>query len=188
VNANLLSLIPSGQPNFSVHNDSAPTVYVNGNPARTDATLRKLERDVAAAKAIDPYQSSSATPVALYLADKVGEKTLHMVTADPQADAVVHAVRQPGLLPDRREDRRRAADEVQLPGLGAPGVRLHRLPLRVEPRRRDRGHRAHLARHGRPGVKHLGITSQVWSDHTDIQPTILSLLDLRDSYQTDGGC
>jgi hypothetical protein len=37
-----------------------------------------------------------------------------------------------------------------------------------------------------PGVKHLGITSQVWSDHTDIQPTILSLLDLRDSYQTDG--
>ena len=46
-------------------------------------SLRKLERDVAAAKAIDPYQSSSATPVALYLADKVGEKTLHMVTADP---------------------------------------------------------------------------------------------------------
>src|SRR4029453_15279323 len=37
-----------------------------------------------------------------------------------------------------------------------------------------------------PGVKHLGITSQVWSDHTDIQPTILSLLDLKDSYQTDG--
>ena len=37
-----------------------------------------------------------------------------------------------------------------------------------------------------PGVKHLGITSQVWSDHTDIQPTILSLLDLRDSYQPDG--
>jgi hypothetical protein len=35
-------------------------------------------------------------------------------------------------------------------------------------------------------VKHLGITSQVWSDHTDIQPTILSLLDLQDSYQTDG--
>ena len=67
-----------------MHSDSAPTVYVNGNPARTDATLRKLERDVAAAKAIDPYQSGSATPVALYLADKVGEKTLHMVTADQQ--------------------------------------------------------------------------------------------------------
>ena len=30
-----------------------------------------------------------------------------------------------------------------------------------------------------PGVKHLGITSQVWSDHTDIQPTILSLLGLQ---------
>ena len=32
VNANLLSLIPSGAPNFSVHSDSAPTVYVNGQP------------------------------------------------------------------------------------------------------------------------------------------------------------
>ena len=37
-----------------------------------------------------------------------------------------------------------------------------------------------------PGVKNLGITSDVWSDHTDIQPTILSLVDLSDSYETDG--
>ena len=28
----------------------------------------------------------------------------------------------------------------------------------------------------------------MWSDHTDIQPTIMSLLDLRDSYQPDGAC
>ena len=37
-----------------------------------------------------------------------------------------------------------------------------------------------------PGVDHLGITSQVWSDHTDIRPTILSLVGLKDSYAPDG--
>ena len=186
VNANLLSLIPSGQPNFSVHNDSAPTVYVNGNPARTDATLRKLERDVAAAKAIDPYQSSSATPVALYLADKVGEKTLHMVTADPQ--------RTPSFTLFGNPDYFLTAGRT---GAGQPTKfncpdSAHQAFVCIDyhfawshgDATEDIG-RTWLGMAG-PGVKHLGITSQVWSDHTDIQPTILSLLDLRDSYQTDG--
>jgi hypothetical protein len=38
-----------------------------------------------------------------------------------------------------------------------------------------------------PGVKHLGLTSQVWSDHTDIQPTIMSLVDLKDDYSRTAG-
>jgi hypothetical protein len=186
VNANLLSLIPSGAPNFSVHNDSAPTVYVNGDPARTDATLRKLERDVAAAKAIDPYQSSSATPVALYLADKVGEKTLHMVTADPQ--------RTPSFTLFANPDYFLTAGRT---GGGQPTKfncpdSAHQAFVCVDyhfawshgDATEDIG-RTWLGMAG-PGVKHLGITSQVWSDHTDIQPTILSLLDLKDSYQTDG--
>jgi hypothetical protein len=186
VNANLLSLIPSGAPSFSVHNDSAPTVYVNGDPVRTDATLRKLERDVAAAKAIDPYQSSSATPVALYLADKVGEKTLHMVTADPQ--------RTPSFTLFGNPDYFLTAGRT---GAGAPTKfncpdSAHQAFVCIDyhfawshgDATEDIG-RTWLGMAG-PGVKHLGITSQVWSDHTDIQPTILSLLDLRDSYQTDG--
>jgi hypothetical protein len=37
-----------------------------------------------------------------------------------------------------------------------------------------------------PGVRHLGQTSRIWSDHTDVQPTMLSLLGLRDSYEPDG--
>ena len=149
VNANLLSLIPSGQPNFSVHNDSAPTFYVNGNPPRTDATLRQLERDVAAAKATDPYISNSPQPDRAVPGGQGRREDAAHGDRGSAADAVVHAVREPGLLPDGREDLSRGADEVQLPGLGAPGVRLHRLPLRVEPRRCDGGHRASVARHGR---------------------------------------
>jgi hypothetical protein len=37
-----------------------------------------------------------------------------------------------------------------------------------------------------PGVKRLGGTSRVWSDHTDIQPTVLTLAGLADSYEPDG--
>jgi hypothetical protein len=37
-----------------------------------------------------------------------------------------------------------------------------------------------------PGIRHLGLTDDVWSDHTDIRPTMLSLLGLKDDYTDDG--
>jgi hypothetical protein len=37
-----------------------------------------------------------------------------------------------------------------------------------------------------PGVKHLGATGAVWSDHTDVRPTMLTLLGLNDDYAHDG--
>jgi hypothetical protein len=186
VNANLLSLIPSGAPNFSVHSDSAPTVYVNGNPARTDATLRKLERDVAAAKAIDPYQSGSATPVALYLADKVGEKTLHMVTADQQRTPSFTLFGNPDYFLTAGRTSAGAPTKTNCPDSAHQAFVCidYHFAWSHGDATEDIG-RTWLGMAG-PGVKHLGMTSAVWSDHTDIQPTIMSLLDLRDSYQPDG--
>jgi hypothetical protein len=37
-----------------------------------------------------------------------------------------------------------------------------------------------------PGVAHLGVDSAIWSDHTDIQPTMMALLGLHDDYTPDG--
>ena len=37
-----------------------------------------------------------------------------------------------------------------------------------------------------PGVRHLGQTGSVWSDHTDTRPTILLLTGLTDDYVSDG--
>jgi hypothetical protein len=37
-----------------------------------------------------------------------------------------------------------------------------------------------------PGVRHLGVDGTTWSDHTDIQPTMLELLGLHDDYAPDG--
>jgi hypothetical protein len=37
-----------------------------------------------------------------------------------------------------------------------------------------------------PGVAARGINNVIWSDHTDIQPTMMALLGLRDDYTPDG--
>src|SRR5207248_1175989 len=82
VNYNIKAKLPASSPTFSVHRDSAPAFWVNGQPDRPDPTLRKLERDVAALQAIDPYVSSSPTAVFLKMVDTIGEKALHMVNTD----------------------------------------------------------------------------------------------------------
>jgi hypothetical protein len=37
-------------------------------------------------------------------------------------------------------------------------------------------------RRGGPGIKNLGETGSVWTDHTDARPTLLTLLGLHDDY------
>jgi hypothetical protein len=37
-----------------------------------------------------------------------------------------------------------------------------------------------------PGVKNLGVTNAIWTDHTDTRSTMLELLGLKDDYVSDG--
>jgi hypothetical protein len=37
-----------------------------------------------------------------------------------------------------------------------------------------------------PGVRNFGVDNSIWSDHTDIRPTILTLVGLKDDYSHDG--
>ena len=69
---------------FSVHSDDAPTVYVNGQPARqTDPVVRNLEREMAQLSWLNPYTGAVENNIMVALADQTEMKTLHMVTADP---------------------------------------------------------------------------------------------------------
>ena len=180
VTQNLNALLPAGYtpPAYSIHFDSAPTVYVNGNPARTDPALRQFERNLAAGKAIDPYLSRSPAPVMLYLADTVGERALHMVNADPR--------RTPNFTFFALPDYFLTTFDTNCPDAA------HRVSTCVD---------YHFAwSHGDatedigttwlgvagPGVKHLGRTGRTWSDHTDLRPTIFALTGLKDSYENDG--
>jgi hypothetical protein len=178
VNGNLAALLPGGEPTFSVHSDSAPTVYVNGNPGRTDPALRQLERDVGALKEVDPYVSAQPTPITRFLADPVEEATLHMVNADPQ--------RTPNFTLFANPDYFLTTSPIRCPD----ATHLSRLCIDYHfawshgDATDDIG-RTWLGFVG-PGVRNLGQTSRIWSDHSDVQPTMLSLVGLKDSYEPDG--
>src|SRR5881398_2821416 len=76
VNLNIKAKLPAGTPGFQVHRDSAPAFWVNGQPARTDSTLRTMERNVFGLQQIDPYLSPTPRPVFDRIADTVEEKAL----------------------------------------------------------------------------------------------------------------
>ena len=183
VNANLAALLPAGEPTFLVHSDSAPTVYVNGNPDRNDAALRKLERDAAAVQVNDPYVSSSKSPLTLYLADKVGEKTLHMVTADPQRTPTFTLFANPDFFLTTSNTRCGPAGATP-PSPVVPVCIDYHFAWSHGDATDDIG-RTWLGMAG-PGIRRLGQTSKVWSDHTDIQPTMLALAGLKNDYGPDG--
>jgi hypothetical protein len=173
VNVKLQSITPAGSPAFSVHADDAPTFYVNGNPTRTDAGVRTLERGLFATKVTDPYQGGVPVPIAERMADSVGEQTLHMVNADPKrtptftlfgnADfffttGTVFCGANVCVDPKFAWNHGDFQDEIGNTWLGIVG----------------------------PGVKRLGVDNRTWADHTDTRPTMLSLLGLDESYEMDG--
>jgi hypothetical protein len=85
VDANLNGLLATQQgvtTPFDVSADSAPAVYVHGQPARTAPTVRALEQATAKLTAPD-LATGKTVKLTRYLADPVEMKLLHMVTGDP---------------------------------------------------------------------------------------------------------
>ena len=178
VTQNIKALVPAADlpPAFDIHFDSAPTVYVAGNPAPGNAQVRQFERDLAAAQNVDPYVSSSPSPVMLRIADPVGQKALHMVNADPQRTQTFTYFANP--------DYFLTTGNTACPTASVPTCVDYHFAYSHGDVTEDIA-RTWLGFVG-PGVKNLGRTSDTWSDHADIRPTILSLLGLKDSYEPDG--
>jgi hypothetical protein len=160
---------------FDVKADSAPAIYVHGQPGRTAPAVRSLERAAATLTGTDlatgkPYRLTN------YLADPVGLKILHMITADPK--------RTPTLVLFGNDNFWLEND----PTICGPSVTL------CEPAGTDAWNHGTVAGQINttwlgmvgPGVAHHGVDNSVWSDHTNIQPTMLALLGLRDDYTPDG--
>ncbi|TMC23477.1 MAG: hypothetical protein E6J36_09395, partial [Chloroflexi bacterium] len=86
LNANMAGLLATEQgvtTPFKAHSDSAPNVYITGNPARDNQTItRPFERAVGKLTAVNPMTGKTDT-LTKYLADPVEMKLLHMITADP---------------------------------------------------------------------------------------------------------
>src|SRR3954469_3138355 len=96
VNANLAGLMAQHGVTtpFTVHADMAPTIYITGNPSRTDAVTRTFGRTLGQLHETNPY-TGQGEDLSVALADPVGMKALHMVTADPQRTPTLAMFAQP---------------------------------------------------------------------------------------------
>jgi hypothetical protein len=181
IDANLSRLLATQADNltpFSVHSDSAPTFYINGNPGQTDPITRKLERDVGALTAVNPI-TGATDKIAQAMADQTEQRFLHMVTSDPN--------RTPNFVVFANDNYFNFASGTGTCDEAPACVTLE-------------GHGGFAWNHGDfqevitktwlgmvgPGVQHMGATDALFSDHTDTRPTIMSLVGLKDDYEHDG--
>ena len=87
---------------LSMENDTAPELYVTGDPSPASSSVRTLDRDVGSLTAPNPYTGQSNQPIVNYMADSTEEAILHLVERGSGADAHTLRVRQAGLLPLQR--------------------------------------------------------------------------------------
>ncbi len=176
INANMAGLLATQQgitTPFKVHSDSAPTVYITGNPARTDPVTRTFERGVGNLTALNPISGNTDT-LTKYLADPVEMKLLHMVTADPARTPTFTMFADPNYFLFAGAPNCNSPCVTEQPGFAwnhgtvSPDINTTWLGMVG------------------PGVQQLGVDNSVWSDHTDIRPTMLELLGLKDDYSHDG--
>jgi hypothetical protein len=171
---------------FSVHSDDAPTVYVNGTstqPLRdqTDPIVRNLEREMSQLSWLNPYTGAIENNIMVALADHTGMKTLHMVTADPFRTPTFTPFADPNwfFFATGATLCASSADCAFIPARTSQSFAWNHGDIQDEIASTWVGYV------GR-GVEDIGIDSKTWSDHTDVRPTILSLVGLKDDYVHDG--
>jgi hypothetical protein len=162
---------------FTVHSDDAPTVYVTGNPSQTDPVTRTLEREMGTLIAVNPI-TGNTDMLTQALADHAEQALLHMITDDPN--------RTPTFILFANPDYFLSASSTSActPTLSScfveqPGFAWNHGDFQEEITK------TWLGMVG-PGIKQMGATDQLFSDHTDIRPTMLTLVGLKDSYSHDG--
>ena len=178
VNANYAGLLATEQgvtTPFKVHSDSAPTVYITGNPARDAAVTRTFERATSKLTAVSPISGNTDT-ITKFLADPVEMKALHMITSDPARTPTFTLFADPNyfLFAGAPACTDKAPCVTENPGFAWNHGDVQ--PEIVT---------TWLGMVG-PGIEHRGIDSKTWSDHTDIRPTLMVLLGFKDDYSHDG--
>jgi hypothetical protein len=166
---------------FSVHSDDAPSVHIKGNPAQTAPVTRTLERQAAALTGFDPITGGD-NKVTQALADQAELALLHMISHD--------ANRTPNFIlfgnPDYFLFATGSTTPLCTPATDAAScfVQSRGFAWNHGDFQRDIV-RTWLGVVG-PGVRNQGATNKLFTDHTDIRPTILSLAKLKDDYAHDG--
>jgi hypothetical protein len=175
---------------FDIHFDDAPTFAVHAcppgstvctpdapqPPGPNDPNVRRLERDVAKLTLSDQITGAS-DPVLQHIADQTDEGILHMVTEDPLRTPSFTLFGDPAFfyVTGTCENQ---AEPPGCPKVGS-GFAWNHGDDNPEIANTWVGYVG-------PTIRNLGETGQTWTDHTDVQPTMLATLGLADDYQPDG--
>jgi hypothetical protein len=168
-------LAPGAPNTFTVHGDDAPPFYLAkvgvGALGQTDPDTRAFEREVAGLTAVNPY-TGATDKVMAQMADQTGMKALHMITTgDPARNATFTFFADADYF---LTDFPSSTCETCI---GAAFAWNHG---DIQPEIAS----TWLGFVG-PGVAQQSDV-HVWTDHTDVRPTMFALLGLHDSYQADG--
>jgi hypothetical protein len=158
---------------FGVHADSAPAIYLDGQPSRADPSIGEFARGLDALRVDNPYTGVNE-PIVGSFAGEAEQHVLHMLTGDPLRTPTLILFGQPDYFgatgaancdqpcvtinPTSAWNHGDVANDINTTWLGVAG----------------------------PGVRRMGVDSQTWADHTDTRPTLLALSGLQDSYPSDG--
>jgi len=163
-------------PTMQVHGDSAPTIYVDGNPGTTDPRVRALEQASKHIQAVSPI-TGETDHITNFLAGPAAMRDLHMLTGDSRRDPTFTLFANPDYFlcvtsfPCQPKGSTGATENPAFAwnhGDFAPDINTTWLGLVG------------------PGVRHLGVDGGVWSDHANDRPTILALVGLKDDYRHEG--
>jgi arylsulfatase A-like enzyme len=163
---------------FDLHSDDAPNLYIHGNPAPTDKVTRTMEHDLDALTATSPI-TGKTDKLSKLLADRAEMKLLHMVTFSPQ--------RTPTITMFGDDDYFFQLGSLPLTGCAtqsacvfeSPGFAWNHGDFQKQITQ------TWVAFAG-PGVRQLGRHDDQFTDHTDVRPTLMALLGLKDDYVHDG--
>ncbi len=161
---------------FKVHSDSVPIVYITGNPAQTDPVSRQLEQDMLAIQVTD-LTNNQAVPLANAAIDQAGMGFLHMLATD--------TLRNPTFSYYQNADFFGFTTGSSSCNTGEACVTLD-TGFAYNHGDFQKDIRTTWVGMAGPGVVKAGLTNAVWSDHTDVRPTILALAGIKSDYMHDG--
>jgi hypothetical protein len=166
---------------FALHFDDAPNFYITGNPAPTDPVTRTLEHDVNALTAVSPITGKNDR-LSVLLADRAEMKLLHMVPSLPdRVPTFTMFGNDDYFFETSSASTGKGKDCSQPPACLSenPGFAWNHGDFQTQITRTWFGMVG-------PGVSKQGRNDSVFSDHTDLRPTIIALLGLKDDYIHDG--
>jgi hypothetical protein len=167
---------------FGIHFDDAATFYINGNPSQTDPKTRALERESSVALGFDVIQGADNL-LAQALADQAEQSLLHMVSADPN--------RTPNFILFGNPDYFFETSGKSPPPTCTPATDAASCFIEGSGFAWNHGDFQKEITHTwlgmvGPGIQTLGKFGELFTDHTDIRPTLIYLAGLRDDYAHDG--